>query len=134
MKKPAGQGRADSADAASGRGARPMPAILDIQYLERQVQGDAELRDELLRLYIAQLETLEPKIRAAPGRERREAAHALKGASLAIGALALAQSCGRLDADQVQEAGDGGELARVFSATRLRIGELLQPAGSLPEG
>jgi hypothetical protein len=133
MIEPPGQGRSDDGDAESGRGARRMPAILDVEYLERQVHGDRELRDELLRLYMTQLETLEPIVRAAPGRGRREAAHALKGASLALGAFALAQLCDRLDADQVHETGDGPELARVLSATRLRIGELLLRAGSPPE-
>jgi HPt (histidine-containing phosphotransfer) domain-containing protein len=99
--------------------------ILDISHLERQVQDDGELRDELLRLYAGRLEMLGPKLHQADGQELREAAHALKGASLAIGAFALAEFCGRLD---IGEETDGQELARVIEATRLRVGELIGEA------
>lgn len=104
--------------------ATPHP-LLDTSHLEHQIQGDEELRDELLRLYASRLEVLGAKLREAAGSERREAAHTLKGASLAVGALALAQLCHRLEAG---EAADARELARLIEATRLRVGELLRAA------
>lgn len=101
----------------------PSPPILDTSHLERQVQGDEELRDELLRLYVERLDALAPKLGEALDSGLREAAHALKGASLAIGAAALAQICGRLEAGASV---DGTILAQVVEATRGRVGELLR--------
>src|SRR5882757_6618598 len=65
------------------------PAVFDVDHLERQVVGDRQLREDLLRLYSGRLIALGPAVcgTASPG--RREAAHALRGASLAIGAFAL---------------------------------------------
>ena len=125
----------------AGAAAHP---VLDIVYLERQVLGDAELRDELLRLYAGQLVALGPLICAEPGPARSTAAHTLKGASLAIGALALAHLCQNLerqdgehqDREHLQPAQapgrDGGEAGRrdaalLIEATRRRVVELLRP-------
>jgi hypothetical protein len=55
------------------------------------------LREELLRLYAEHLATLGPLVCGAPSPRRREAAHKLKGASLAIGAFALARICDTLE-------------------------------------
>jgi len=134
----------------AGAAAHP---VLDIVYLERQVLGDAELRDELLRLYAGQLVALGPLICAEPGPARSTAAHTLKGASLAIGALALAHLCQNLehqdrehqdrehqdrehqDREHLQPAQapgrDGGEAGRreaalLIEATRRRVAELLR--------
>ena len=119
----------------AGAAAHP---VLDIVYLERQVLGDAELRDELLRLYAGQLVALGPLICAEPGPARSTAAHTLKGASLAIGALALAHLCEDLEYQdrehlQLEQApgGDGGEAGRreaalLIEATRRRVAELLR--------
>jgi HPt (histidine-containing phosphotransfer) domain-containing protein len=98
-------------------------STFDTSHLERQVDGDVELRDELLRLYASRLEALGPKLYGTPCPRRREAAHTLKGASLAIGAFALAQLCDHLEAGQ--EA-DLRELARVIEGTELRVSELLR--------
>ncbi|SDR37306.1 hypothetical protein SAMN05444161_3314 [Rhizobiales bacterium GAS191] len=107
--------------------------MLDILHLERQVLGDMQLRDELLRLYAEQLMALGPLICGAPGQARSEAAHTLRGASLAIGALALAHVCGELEAqgNEAGEAGQGGEETRreaalVIEGTRRRVAELLR--------
>ena len=129
----------------AGAAAHP---VLDIVYLERQVLGDAELRDELLRLYAGQLVARGPLICAEPGPARSTAAHTLKGASLAIGALALAHLCQNLehqdrehqdrehqDREHLQPAQapgrDGGEAGRrdaalLIEATRRRVAELLR--------
>ena len=129
----------------AGAAAHP---VLDIVYLERQVLGDAELRDALLRLYAGQLVALGPLICAEPGPARSTAAHTLKGASLAIGALALAHLCQNLehqdrehqdrehqDREHLQPAQapgrDGGEAGRreaalLIEATRRRVAELLR--------
>jgi HPt (histidine-containing phosphotransfer) domain-containing protein len=100
------------------------PKVLDVLHLERQVLGDTQLRDELLQLYARQLMALAPLVCGMPGQARSDAAHTLKGASLAIGAFALARLCGELESAVGDEAPD--ELALVIENTRRRVGELLR--------
>jgi hypothetical protein len=107
----------------------PQPPILDTRHLERQVHGDAGLRDELLHLYAAQLEALGPKIETATGGDLREIAHALKGASLAVGAFALAELCGGLDVPEGQATRTPRDLARILAATRDEVGQILGARG-----
>jgi HPt (histidine-containing phosphotransfer) domain-containing protein len=118
-------------------------SVLDVAHLDAQVCSDAQLRDELLRLYAESLVGLAPVLDGTAGRARQEAAHKLKGASLAIGAFALARLCEVLE----KEAGPGldqelpgrgetrptplrGErlrrdVAQAIEATRRRVAELL---------
>jgi hypothetical protein len=111
-------------DAAGRKGESPMPRpILDAAHLEAQVVGDHGLRLELLRLYAGRLIALAPAVCGAPCPQRREAAHALKGASLAIGAFALADICGAI------ESGDEGaraEAALAIEMTRRRVEDMLR--------
>jgi HPt (histidine-containing phosphotransfer) domain-containing protein len=100
------------------------PAVLDTQHLERQVFGDRKLRQELLQLYAGRLQALAPAICAAPGPDRREAAHSLKGASLAVGAFALAQLCDSLETHELEDRRH--EAALMIETTRLRVEELLR--------
>jgi HPt (histidine-containing phosphotransfer) domain-containing protein len=104
----------------------PAPSeVLDILHLEHQVLDDTELRDELLRLYADRLTALAPLVCGPPGRDRSEAAHTLKGASLAVGAFALARLCAALEGeDEGSEAGRY-EAALVIEGTRRRVAELL---------
>jgi HPt (histidine-containing phosphotransfer) domain-containing protein len=101
------------------------PKVLDILYLEHQVLGDTQLRDELLQLFASQLMALAPLVCGAPGQARSEAAHTLKGAALAVGAFAVARVCGELEGEGRGEAGH--EVALVIESTRRRVGELLRP-------
>ena len=103
--------------------------VLDSSHLEVQVCEDRQLRDELLRLYAETLVALAPAISGAPGQARQQAAHRLKGASLAIGAFALARLCEGLEKEP--DSADLGlarrDAAQVIEATRLRVSELLGP-------
>jgi HPt (histidine-containing phosphotransfer) domain-containing protein len=96
-----GEGRHSVAEVAQA-------SALDTSHLDAQVCGDPQLREELLRLYAETLAALAPVLAGAPGRARQEAAHKLKGASLAIGAFGLARLCEGLE----KEAGAEQELAR----------------------
>lgn len=74
-------------------------AGIDLDHLERQTGGDRGLEDEVLALFEAQCTRLMPVIRDGSVGERREAAHALRGASLAIGAWRLAEMAATWDHD-----------------------------------
>jgi len=101
---------------------RREPALLDASHLDRQVLGDSGLRAELLHLYATRLEQLQAKLGVAHGSERREAAHALKGASLAVGAFALARLCEGIECSEPE---DAVAFERVLAATRVRVAALL---------
>ena len=77
---------------------RPAP-ILDLDHLARQTGGDRALADELLVLFEAQCARLMPVIRDGSAAERREAAHAMRGAALAIGATRVAALAAIFDDD-----------------------------------
>ena len=88
----------------SGKSSRPAAEVaqasaLDTSHLDAQVCGDLQLREELLRLYAETLIALAPALAGVPGRARQEAAHKLKGASLAIGAFDLARLCEGLEGE-----------------------------------
>ncbi len=117
--------------------------LLDTSHLDAQVCGDPQLREELLRLYAQSLVALAPALADTAGLDRRDAAHKLKGASLAIGAFTLARLCEDLEQEagpdvhgklprrgENRPKGSSGEaltrdVARVIEATRRRIEELL---------
>lgn len=63
---------------------------VDLVHLSSQTMGDRGLEIELLKLFIAQAPTcLEAWARASDMTGRKHAAHALKGASRAVGAFVL---------------------------------------------
>ncbi|MBW0002819.1 MAG: Hpt domain-containing protein [Hyphomicrobiales bacterium] len=120
--------------------------VLDTSHLDAQVGDDTKLREELLRLYAESLEALATALRGEPSRARKEAAHKLKGASLAVGAFPLALLCeqveneacagpargaGRPSGRPSQRSCDplGRDLAGTIEATRRRVGELLRSDG-----
>jgi HPt (histidine-containing phosphotransfer) domain-containing protein len=66
---------------------------IDLEHLDRQTFGDADLRDEILALFAPQARLLAGAIRAAgPGAAAGDLAHQLKGSALAVGAFALARA------------------------------------------
>ena len=77
---------------------RPDRHALDLDHLDRQTQGDDGLQRELLGLFVQQCERLMPVIAGEPSAlARADAAHALKGAALAIGARKVAALCDILE-------------------------------------
>lgn len=73
---------------------RDLTGAVDFGHLESYAAGDASLIEEVLGLFREQaslwLRLLDP---AAPSEGWRDAAHTLKGASLGVGAFALASAC-----------------------------------------
>jgi HPt (histidine-containing phosphotransfer) domain-containing protein len=117
-------GSTNSIDSAGGdASAASQTAVLDLEHLDCQVQGDEPLRHELLRLFAEQLAAMAPLVCGPPSRQRREAAHTLKGASLAIGAFALARACEGVERNGGEEI--GGKVALLIGETQRRLLELL---------
>lgn len=108
---------AEAAEAAAGGGAA---AAIDLAHLERATFGDAALKADLLALFERQALRLAAEIAAAPdARARAEAAHSLRGAALGIGAGAVAEAAGAVEA-----AGeDAAAFASALAALHGRIAE-----------
>ena len=88
--------RRDGAQSMDGRHGAQSDLDLDIEHLSRQTFGDPVLEDELLSLFDEQAAQILARLAAPfpggdPGR-RADAAHALKGSALAIGAAATARA------------------------------------------
>ena len=87
---------------------------IDIEHLMSMTGGDADLADEGLDIFRNQAETwgrmLDPDLSQ---QQWADAAHALKGAALSIGAHAFAEEC-----SQVEQKGRGEDtVSRVEAAT-----------------
>jgi HPt (histidine-containing phosphotransfer) domain-containing protein len=95
---------------------------IDFSQLEHYVAGDRGVILELLALFNDQARTVMAQLDpVGPVDQWRNAAHSLKGSSLGIGALALAEACG--EAEMAREA----SLA-IKQAARARIAECLGAA------
>lgn len=87
---------------------------IDIEHLMSMTGGDADLADEVLDIFRNQAETwgrmLDPDLSQ---QQWADAAHALKGAALSIGAHVFAEEC-----SQVEKKGRGEDaVSRVEAAT-----------------
>ena len=73
--------------------------VLDASHLGLMTGHDVELAVEILGLFLVQAEDVRPRlvISEAP-KVWADAAHALKGAALGTGAMALASACGHAEA------------------------------------
>lgn len=106
-----------------------LPVDLDEAHLAEQSGGDQELAREVLALFVSRAPVLLARI-AEGGPDARDAAHALKGAALALGAWQVATA-----AEAVERAAAEGRpypldslAAAVFDACRSAT-LLLQRAG-----
>ncbi len=71
--------------------------MIDFDFLERQTLGDAGLRDELLALFVEQIDRQALALADGGAGAQRDAAHTLRGAALAVGALDLAEAAGEAE-------------------------------------
>ena len=97
------------------------PPGLDLHHLQRQTGGDGALADELLVLFEAQCARLMPVIQAGPAAARREAAHAMRGAALAVGAERVAALAAVFDHDGDEH--EGGAVHRICADLELALAE-----------
>jgi HPt (histidine-containing phosphotransfer) domain-containing protein len=89
---------------------------IDLEHLLNMTSGDVDLADEVLDIFRNQAETwgrmLDPDL---PQAEWADAAHALKGAALSIGAKPFADACAAVEQKGRSEA----SISRVEAATDL---------------
>ncbi|HEY0683111.1 MAG TPA: Hpt domain-containing protein [Steroidobacter sp.] len=91
--------------------------VLDREHLFQLTEGDMEFEHELLATFRASVQLILPRLRAAVSsgdstRIMREA-HALKGASLNVGATAMGRCAGA-----IEEALRAGDMALAAESTR----------------
>lgn len=113
----------DAPDNAHGhaRGAPPSSGRpIDLVHLARQTMGDKALELEVLQLFARQSRQIVKSFGAEEADVRREAAHRLKGAALAVGAFAVATAATRVE-EQPFEAEGLSTLAAAILDTELFI-------------
>jgi HPt (histidine-containing phosphotransfer) domain-containing protein len=71
---------------------------IDLAHLSRQTLGDREIEREVLDLFVQQAVSVRDQLGAASPVERLRLAHALKGAARGVGAFAIADCVGRIEA------------------------------------
>lgn len=82
---------------------------IDLAHLSRQTMGDRALEQEVLELFMQQAVQVREQIQQAGLRERISLAHGLKGSARGVGAFALADCVGAIEADPE----NGKEIARL---------------------
>jgi len=92
---------------------RDLTGAVDFAYLENYTGGDAQVVEEVLRLFQQQCELWSPLLNTRH-EGWRDAAHTLKGAAAGIGANALAAVAG--EAEMGDAEGAAGRLERVRTA------------------
>ena len=89
---------------------------LDRSFLLEMLDGDEEIAQEIMDLYLDEIPTMVAVIRHAVGDGDAEAirrgAHTLKGASANVGATAMRELCSRIE--QAGAAGDVGTATQLF--------------------
>ena len=70
---------------------------IDLVHLEAQTMGDKALEAEVLQLFARQARLLLKALADDDGTTRAETAHRLKGAALAVGAFAVAESAAAIE-------------------------------------
>jgi HPt (histidine-containing phosphotransfer) domain-containing protein len=75
----------------------PDDGPIDIEHLQRMTLGDASLEREVLAMFAAQAASLVGSLATLPA-EAGALAHTLKGSARAIGAFAVADAAGELEA------------------------------------
>lgn len=115
------------AESGEAKAAEEGAGAIDRAHLDRATFGNRALAREVLSLFDRQAEKLLAEIVvAADDRARREAAHAIRGAALGIGAARVAEAADDLEAAGGNAvAGATGRLAARIAAARIAIAEIL---------
>jgi HPt (histidine-containing phosphotransfer) domain-containing protein len=102
---------------------------IDLVHLARATDGDESLEAELLAMFDRQAEKLGQRVQLAdlPRRARADIAHRLRGSALAIGAFAVGEAAGRLEAafeGEGEPLAELSALAQAVAEARRAIAEL----------
>jgi HPt (histidine-containing phosphotransfer) domain-containing protein len=90
----------------------PGDGPIDLAHLKRMTSGDLRLTREVLAMFNSQTARLMEALAAGPA-GGTALAHTLKGSARAIGAFAVAEAAGALEA-AIDAGGDGGEALAVL--------------------
>jgi HPt (histidine-containing phosphotransfer) domain-containing protein len=96
----------------------PDDGPIDIEHLQRMTLGDASLEREVLAMFSAQAVSLMGTLASLPA-DTVVLAHTLKGSARAIGAFAVADAAGHLEAAIQNGADPTEELAELHEAIAL---------------
>jgi HPt (histidine-containing phosphotransfer) domain-containing protein len=77
---------------------------IDLVHLARQTMGDRGLEQEVLCLFVQQCLQVRDRLAGAAPKDRRNLAHGLKGAARGVGAFAIADCAGLIEADPADRA------------------------------
>jgi HPt (histidine-containing phosphotransfer) domain-containing protein len=106
----------------------PDDGPIDVDHLQRMTLGDASLEREVLTMFSAQAASLIGSLAALPA-DAGALAHTLKGSARAIGAFAVADAAGDLEAT-LQIGGDPsealGDLNAAIAQARTAIDAILR--------
>jgi HPt (histidine-containing phosphotransfer) domain-containing protein len=106
----------------------PDDGPIDIEHLQRMTLGDASLEREVLAMFSAQAVSLIGTLATLPA-DAGALAHTLKGSARAIGAFAVADAAGHLEA-ALQNGDDStqslAELSDAVAQARTAIDEILR--------
>jgi hypothetical protein len=101
---------------------------IDFVHLDRATFGDRALRRDVLIMFEGQAAKLAENIAATTdGRLRAEAAHALRGAALGVGANAVAAAAGAVETAN----GEPAELTSAIARLSARVAEVRLAIGGL---
>lgn len=111
------------------------PLMLDAQHLSEMTGGDAALAAEVIGLFLEQGAACAPSLSAdRPRRVWADAAHALKGSALGVGAFALARACTRAERLGRGEAEpETGEADAALDAVHAALAAVSPAAGRLAQ-
>jgi HPt (histidine-containing phosphotransfer) domain-containing protein len=94
--------------------------------LDAQTFHDADLRREIIAMFMDQAPVLLQALSAGTGAARSDTAHRLKGSSLAVGAHPLAEAADALEKDPADPA--------ALEAVRLLLTETIQALAAMANG
>lgn len=101
---------------------------IDIDHLLKMTGGDANLADEVLDIFRNQSETWGRMLSVdLDQKEWADAAHALKGAALSIGATEFAESCARVETrGRADERASKVEAAALLSSLKDELVQVIE--------
>lgn len=93
---------------------------IDLVHLSRQTLGDRALEEEVLGLFLRQIDKVAERLARADDAERRRIAHALVGSARGVGAFAVADC-----AAEIEKSGYNAHLGRQLAAHLDKVSDFI---------